>query len=212
MGDPSSMSSRQFLPGELGGGRSPALSSDEREEFARLYEVAMPAMRQWVSSRLAGVVDSAEREDVIMMTWVRAIQYRASFVPGDRVIWLLAILRNTSMSYLVSRRRLEESAHLDSVCARVRHDTEVQQSTTRRLVSKALAMLKPLERALVHSYFQEDASCWAAKLAEQFGIKSGTMRVKKHRVMKKLGRQLRQHMLERDGEPATNVTKRGTRL
>jgi RNA polymerase sigma-70 factor (ECF subfamily) len=135
------------------------------------FSQALPVVRCPVAA------DEAAQEAI-----VRAWRHRASCRQPDHPFgWLSRIARNEALR-VVSRRPREVlvSEPLESRTALSSED----QVETGLLIETALRSLSPADQELARLRYYEDFTC--AKLAEHWGINEATVKVRLHRLRRRL--------------------------
>lgn len=82
------------------------MDSDEKN-FERIF---WPHLRRAYNLARWLTKNDHDAEDVVQESFTRAFQRRDTFHGGDARVWLMAIVRNTTMSYLRRRQSSAESA------------------------------------------------------------------------------------------------------
>jgi|SRR5437868_5172185 len=142
--------------------------------------------------------DGADAEDVTSATFERALRYRASFDQrrGDPLAWLIGIARR-ELSEHVSNR-LTTQAELPELAA----DGDLPADAASRLdLQRAVAKLDERDRDLVALRYGADLP--ARAIADVLGLKTNTVEVALHRVLRRLRAELEEPAAAAEQEPET---------
>jgi RNA polymerase sigma-70 factor (ECF subfamily) len=125
--------------------------------------------------------DGADAEDVTSATFERALRYRSSFDSGrgDPAAWLIGIARHCIADHLSNR--LTPVAEVPELAA---HGDLAADSASRVDLRTAVAKLEERDRDLVALRYGADLS--ARAIADVLGLKTNTVEVALHRVLKRL--------------------------
>jgi RNA polymerase sigma-70 factor, ECF subfamily len=126
-----------------------------------------------------------DAEDAAQEALVRAWRQRASCRnAGDPGPWLTQITRH-EVYRLVGKRRETVPSSFDEHPEVVEADEPLEERTLRRVtVGQALESLSPQERRLIELRYEADLTQPA--VAEAMGLPEGTVKVKLHRIRKRL--------------------------
>jgi RNA polymerase sigma-70 factor, ECF subfamily len=101
------------------------------------------------------------------------------------VAWLLQITRNESLRVLERRSRLRaRELPADTAEEPCEDDVRIDQLVSQSSMREALRRLAPEDRALLHLRYGEDLS--QPEVARRLALPEGTVKVRLHRVRKRL--------------------------
>lgn len=125
--------------------------------------------------------DGADAEDVTSATFERALRYRASFDSGrgDPAAWLIGIARRCISEHMAGRL-----TPTDEVPELPDHSDLADDSVRRLDLVTAVARLEERDRDLIALRYGADLS--ARAIADVLGLKTNTVEVALHRVLRKL--------------------------
>jgi RNA polymerase sigma-70 factor (ECF subfamily) len=129
-----------------------------------------------------------DAEEVAQEALLRAWRKRSACATPDPLPWLLAITRNEALRRLGRHREapLEDPPDHSDPAASEQLDT----APARIDVRAALAELRPDERSLLKMRYAEDLTQPA--VADALGVPEGTVKVRLHRLRKRLQERLEQ--------------------
>jgi RNA polymerase sigma-70 factor (ECF subfamily) len=145
--------------------------------------------------------DGADAEDVTSATFERALRYRSSFDSGrgDPAAWLIGIARRC-----ISEHMADRLTPTDDVPEVPDHTDLAAESASRLDLATAVARLEERDRDLVALRYGADLS--ARAIADVLGLKTNTVEVALHRVLKKLKDELEERNdAETEQEPSPRV-------
>jgi RNA polymerase sigma-70 factor (ECF subfamily) len=142
--------------------------------------------------------DGADAEDVTSATFERALRYRASFDQrrGDPLAWLIGIARREIAEHLSGRPATTPELPDIAMPGDLPAD-----AATRLDLRRAVATLDERDRDLVALRYGADLP--ARAIADVLGLKTNTVEVALHRVLRKLRAELEEDEAETDPEPST---------
>ena len=130
--------------------------------------------------QLSGSVDSAEdlAQQVLLEAWLHEENLRD---PNRRSEWLNGISRNVCRRWLRSQGKKWNASTVDPDELPDHSDFEIdlERDEIADLLDRALAMLRPEDRALLIAHYIYGLS--QSEIAERLGLKKGTLAVKLHR-------------------------------
>jgi len=138
-------------PGILGQEDSPLGELDKRTSFESVTLPHLPAaynLARWLTR------NDHDAEDVVQEAYIRAFRFFDSFRGGDARPWLLAIVRNTCLSWLQRNRPNQPAGTLDKALNTVAAETPeadelLVQAANREMVQQALKELPEEFREVV---------------------------------------------------------------
>jgi len=130
------------------------------------------------------VRDPVAADDIVQEALMRAWRGRAACrTPDAPLPWLLAITRNEALRFKARAHHARESlvaVLADADCAPDMADT----ATERVWVRVAVGRLDDLDRRIVAMRYERDMT--TAQIAERLGTPEGTVKIRLHRVRKRL--------------------------
>ena len=140
------------------------------------------------------LVDSHDAEDAVQEAMARAWRRRDRCrSPEAPLPWFLQITRNEAFRVMAKRRSVDER-HWEPASAPL----EIDRLVLKVDVHRALARLPGRDRALASLRYEEDLA--HSRIAALLGTAEGTIRVRLHRLRRKLRRELGE-VLEGDYQP-----------
>ena len=140
------------------------------------------------------LADSHDAEDAVQEAMARAWRRRDRCrSPEAPLPWFLQITRNEAFR-VMAKRRPTEARHWEPASA----DAEIDRLVLKVDVNRALARLPGRDRALASLRYEEDLA--HSRIAALLGTAEGTIRVRLHRLRRKLRRELGE-VLEGDYQP-----------
>ena len=125
-------------------------------------------------------------QDLCQETFLRAWRFLPSFCPqngGTFQAFLFKIARNLIIDF-VRRKKDVSIEEAENIASKEDLEEEFDKKVNAEKLKKALLQLEDLDRQIILlRYFEEMASCEVAKI---IGIRDGALRVRTHRVLKKL--------------------------
>jgi RNA polymerase sigma factor (sigma-70 family) len=164
-------------------------------------EMLIQRVYSYVAYRIG---DGHDAEDVTSETLARALKYRASFdeQKGDPVAWLIGIARRCVAAHVAANNELAVEVPEQFAAGDLAEDAALRLE-----LGRALATLDARERELVALRFGGDLT--AKQVADLLGLRTNTVEVALHRVLRRLRAALddgalddvpvvdgRQHLLE----------------
>lgn len=143
--------------------------------------------RQSLASARRFTRDPLEAEDIVQQALLSAWRHKDSLRDPDRFPgWMAQIVRNEAIRH--ADRRRTASACLQLPTEVVCQDDEIARAEERVDLARALRVLEPRERLLLHLRYGEDLTQRA--ISERLGLPEGTVKVQLHRARAKLHRAL----------------------
>ena len=135
------------------------------------------------------VRDEHDAQDVVQEAALRAFRYFSGFAGGDARSWLLAIVRNCSMTWLSRRRGDGRNTSFDDgstvdVSAGDEADAAAIRSSERRRIDRAMAALPVEFREVLVLRELEDLSY--REISDVVGVPVGTVMSRLSRARKRL--------------------------
>ncbi|OGE36441.1 hypothetical protein A3A14_00575 [Candidatus Daviesbacteria bacterium RIFCSPLOWO2_01_FULL_43_38] len=154
----------------------------DKNAFGEIYKTFVKKIFRFIYYL---VYDRELAEDLTQLVFLKAYKSLPSFLPskGTFQAYLYAIARNQVIDY--QRRKKELSLdEVDEPAAIFEIDNEVIQTENKNTVDKLLATLDDDDKQLIiWRYFEE---LQFAEIAEILNENEGSIRVKMHRLLKKL--------------------------
>lgn len=160
-----------------------------QSDVARFERVVLPYLDDAYTLARYLVRDEHDAQDVVQEAALRAFRYFAGYSGGDARSWLLAIVRNCSLTWLQRRRSdqrmvpFSDGEGLD-VPGGVDADTMAIDSSERRRVDRAIAMLPVEFREVLVLREVEDLSY--REISDVVGVPVGTVMSRLSRARKRL--------------------------
>ncbi len=137
-----------------------------------------------------------EAEEIVQDAFVKAYQNIEAFRNKSKFsTWLYRIVFNAAISR--TRKKSLESTDLDSFVIDNYSTDEIKENINKldsneqiKLVNKLIDKLPPLEYTLVNLYYKEE--CSIDEISEITGLTDSNVKVKLHRIRKKLYSELQQ--------------------
>jgi RNA polymerase sigma-70 factor (ECF subfamily) len=145
--------------------------------------------------------DGADAEDVTSATFERALRYRSSFDSGrgDPAAWLIGIARRC-----ISEHMADRLVPTDEVPEPAAHGDLAADSASRLDLATAVGRLEERDRDLIALRYGADLS--ARAIADVLGLRTNTVEVALHRVLRKLRGELEERDdPEPEPEPSPRV-------
>jgi len=163
-------------------------------DVARFERTVLPHLDDAYTLARYLVRDEHDAQDVVQEAALRAFRYFDGFVGGDGRSWLLAIVRNCSMTWLARRRTDDrvtplmdeddfDAASADAVSA-PGADAEAIRSSERKRIERALATLPAEFREVIVLREIEDLSY--REISDVVGVPIGTVMSRLARARKRL--------------------------
>jgi RNA polymerase sigma-70 factor (ECF subfamily) len=143
--------------------------------------------------------DGADAEDVTSATFERALRYRSSFDAGrgDPVAWLIGIARRCISEHFERRGAATPTDELPELAA----PGDLGNEAVERLdLRGAIARLPERDRDLLALRYGADLS--ARRIADVLGLRTNTVEVALHRVLKRLRTELEHEAIPEENAPA----------
>ncbi|HVE69451.1 MAG TPA: sigma-70 family RNA polymerase sigma factor [Solirubrobacteraceae bacterium] len=129
--------------------------------------------------------DGDDAEEAVQEAMARAWRRRRACAnPEAPLGWLLQITRNEALRVLEGRTRRADREVATPVEPEHPGEDPFDALLARLDTRSALAGLRPEERALLHLRYRHDLT--QAEMARRLGLPEGTVKVKLHRIRKKL--------------------------
>lgn len=122
-------------------------------------------------------------EDMVQSVFYKAIRYRTSYKGGKFVSWIFKIARNVFSDHYQKQKKTTNNYDLETVAEVLDNDATTQTDNVEHL-KRVLQQLSPEERELVILNRLQGVKYNA--LAEITGVSEGAIKVKMHRIIKKL--------------------------
>lgn len=156
-------------------------SSGDPEALGALYDQAAPALLR-IARRI--LPDAAAAEDALQETFLTVAQKVEDWDPSRPAgPWLVGVLAHRAQSV---RRQAAHRFEADRMTVRSAPEPweAAQSGELDQAVRKAVESLAPGERAVVVASLFEGLT--GAQLAERFGLRAGTARVRLHRALERI--------------------------
>lgn len=127
--------------------------------------------------------DKAIAEDLTQTVFYKAIRYRASYKGGQFVSWIFRIARNVFSDHYQKSKKTWNNVEIETV-AEGQSENELERSEEVAHLHNALKKLTTEERELV--VLNRFQGIKYNQIAEMTGSSEGAVKVKMHRVLKKL--------------------------
>ena len=170
---------------------SPLGTWDEPGEWdwERMRAVATREARRYLSA-------ADDVEDAVQEALLRAWRHRASCAGEDQLPWMRRIARNEALRLLDRRRKGGEREVLDDETALAivpdgEAEEEREQLLLRLDVDQVVKRFSIDDRRLLALRYVEDLS--QPEVARQLGIPEGTVKVRLHRLRRRLRKELEAH-------------------
>jgi len=164
-------------------------SGDPENLVSELYSCHAQALRGYVERYCR---DSANAEDIVQETFIRAWRHLPQLREDDRPIrpWLFHVARNLATDAKRAARARPVAVALQAAEAvqSAHEDAALDQVLDRQLLESALLHLSPAHRRVVVETFYVGGG--AGAVAEQLGIPSGTARSRLHYALRALRREI----------------------
>lgn len=143
-------------------------------------------------------MDRDEVEDLLSTVLLRAWEGRQHFRSGRPLEpWLFTIARNLAFDHLRRRARVV-AVDMLSLAAEVQPTPDsdegqrAPESIREQLVRTLVAGLDPIDREILEAstHRTDQQEHWTEELALRFDLSPGALRVRKHRLLKRLAREL----------------------
>ena len=160
-----------------------------QSDVARFERVVLPHLDDAYTLARYLVRDEHDAQDVVQEAALRAFRYFGGYSGGDARSWLLAIVRNCSLTWLQRRRSdrrmvaFSDGEGLD-VPGGVDADAMAVDSSERRRVDRAIAMLPVEFREVLVLREIEDLSY--REISDVVGVPVGTVMSRLSRARKRL--------------------------
>lgn len=129
--------------------------------------------------------DGDDAEEAVQEAMARAWRGRRACANPDAPMgWLLQITRNEALRMLEGRVRRRDREVATAVDPDAGGDDPFEALHARLDTRRALAGLRPEERTLLHLRYRHDLT--QAEVARRLGLPEGTVKVRLHRIRKKL--------------------------
>jgi RNA polymerase sigma-70 factor, ECF subfamily len=162
-------------------------------------EAALAAVLRTLGPKVAGglkkrhpALAAEDVEDVLSVASLRLWQSRAQYRPekGSLAAWFFIIADNVARDLLRKEaRRPETPADVDQLPAADRRDREGPAFPPG--LSDLLLRLPDVDHRILSTYAQAGGDGpWAADLAEELGLRAGTIRVRCRRIKEKLRKEM----------------------
>lgn len=154
----------------------------DKNAFGEIYKIYVRKIYRFIYYL---VYDRELAEDLTQIVFLKAWKSLPSFLPekGTFQAYLYAIARNLVIDY--QRRKKELSLdNVDEPASDSDPDGEIVQAERKNAVNKLLATLDDDDKQLVVWRYFEELSF--AEIAQIVGEKEGAIRVRLHRIIKKL--------------------------
>lgn len=156
---------------------------------ALLFERYQQRIYHYFLRSLGNVADA---QDAAQSTFVRMLSFRQSYQPGKKFsTWLISIAVNQRNQLLGKRSTVETQALPDEdIAVDLRCPTDaVGRAQFQQRVQEALGRLNPDQRDLLSLYLWEERGY--VELSEIYQTKVATLRVRVHRALSALQRQIK---------------------
>ncbi len=167
----------------------PEASSDSETLVSDLYSCHAQALRGYVERYCR---DSANAEDIVQETFIRAWRHLPQLRADDRPIrpWLFRVARNlaTDANRAARARPVSTALQAAETVPSGHQDAALDQVLDRQLLESALLHLSPAHRSVVVETFYVGGG--ASAVADQLGIPSGTARSRLHYALRALRREI----------------------
>lgn len=127
--------------------------------------------------------DKAVAEDLTQTVFYKAIRYRTSYRGGQFVSWIFKIARNVFSDHYQKSKKTWNSVEIEKVAQQEEEQT-IEQSEEVAHLHSSLNRLTTEERELV--ILNRFQGIKYNQIAEMTGSSEGAVKVKMHRVLKKL--------------------------
>lgn len=127
--------------------------------------------------------DKAVAEDLTQTVFYKAIRYRTSYKGGQFVSWIFRIARNVFSDHYQKSKKTWNNVEVEQVAA-IEEESAISQSEEVAHLHNALNKLSTEERELV--VMNRLQGIKYDQIAEITGSSAGAVKVKMHRVIKKL--------------------------
>ena len=167
------------------------LHTDDAQALELIFEHLIPRERSWLVSRFRGVLDSSEAEDVLSTATLKAWNGRRGFNPEFSIRpWFHTIVRNESFDRLRQRARevqIERESEIPNQEASSLLHGELDEESVPTKAREVMGSLSAADREILEEYITSGCSeSWTTNLAKRRGVSSASLRVKKHRLIKRL--------------------------
>ena len=169
------------------------------QDLVELANVHGPGVERLLRWRFGSLLSAADREDVVAAALCRLWQHRDRYEthrPLLGLFWRVAYRAAVDMLRYQQRLPRDAGANVAEIPAAepelVATDRALSHEPRRVVVEhmrRAMAELSPDERFLLEASLDGDPS-WAARIARQTGQAAGTLRVRRHRAMNKVRRNM----------------------
>ncbi|WP_411120324.1 RNA polymerase sigma factor [Streptomyces sp. 058-1L] len=142
-------------------------------------------MHRWASARLFALSEADDvTQQVFLAVWQRPGTYRPDRGTVGR--WLHGITTHKINDMIDGYARRQEPArrYAQRVAARPLLDTSTEQVTNRLLLGRAMAVLPPEQRTVLHLAYHHDLT--QTQIAEQLGMPLGTVKSHQRRALQRL--------------------------
>lgn len=158
-----------------------------------LHERARPILTSWIS-RVVPVLDRNSLDDVWSSGLLKLWESRKSFEAGAKLgPWFKAILRHTAFDLLREERRAQLRVRNSLVSFVRSSDSTGIDDPKQARVRRALEELTESDQAILRAFARDGAEGnWAKKLARELGVSSGSLRIRKLRLLKTLKSKIEQ--------------------
>jgi RNA polymerase sigma-70 factor (ECF subfamily) len=158
-------------------------------DVARFERTVLPHLDDAYTLARYLVRDEHDAQDVVQEAALRAFRYFEGYSGGDARSWLLAIVRNCSMTWLARRRSDDrDTPHIDVMAVDVRGgraaDAAAIESSERGRIDRAMATLPVEFREVLVLRELEDLSY--REISDVVGVPIGTVMSRLARARKRL--------------------------
>ncbi len=162
---------------------------DEQEKLARFEQVVLPHMDAAYNLARWLTRNDHDAQDVVQEAYLRALRFFEGFHGGDSRTWLLAIVRNTSFTWLQQNRAPEPTTEFDEEIHSAEGDVPTPeklllQGADKELVKQALEELPAQFREVL--VLRELEGLSYKEIADLVGIPLGTVMSGLARARKRL--------------------------
>lgn len=156
----------------------------EKKAFGEIYNLFLRRIYRFAYF-LVGSRELAE--DVTQNTFLKAWKALATFCPEKGTIqgFLFSIARNLVTDYRRKKKEvLLDPDYMENICSAQDLEEEMATKEDKKVVLKALSRLDSLERQIIVLRYFEEMSF--TQISQVVGMQEGALRVRVHRVLKKL--------------------------
>lgn len=157
-----------------------SVTGEYKEQFEALYEQYLPAVNQICRGYMKGdeAVAADLCQEVFVNVWNALPKFRGDAAPKT---WLYRITVNTCLLHIRGHKKKQEVA-LDAGHDSLQEEAATDDSNVKRLY-RAIGSLQELDRLIIMMVLEEMAY---PDIAEVTGVSEETLRVKIHRIKKRI--------------------------